>query len=151
MRTTSLKQHNICIYKTCIQSPLLQSVQQYTSTSRRLFIPRFNCAPIINSEHRRGLDCVSRQSRTFSLVASKGFTVHSRRSHSRQNQTQSISNDCQSNHEKHELNQSPKYFEIHPSQLWNIENFGGGSVNCPKIIESKDARLIIATRAAPRS
>ena len=86
-------------------------------------------------------------------------TVHSRRPHSRQDQAQSISNNCQSNYEKYEFNQSSKYFKICPSQSWNIENFGGGSIDCPKITEDKssesrvqtpDTRLIIATGAAPR-
>ena len=39
MRTASLKQHYPCVYKICIQSLLMQSVQQYTGTSRRLFTP----------------------------------------------------------------------------------------------------------------
>jgi len=39
MRTAFLEQHDPCIYKTCIQSLLLQLVQQYTAKSRWLFIP----------------------------------------------------------------------------------------------------------------
>ena len=172
MRTAYLKQHDLCVYRTRIQSLLLQSVK-YTGTSRRLFTPSstvnwhkqttvypwFNSTPTTISEHRGGLDCVSRHSRWFSLVALKGFTVHSRRPHSRQDKAQSISNDYQSNHEKHEFNQSPKYFEILPSQPRNIENYGGDSVNCPEITKDKssesrvrtpDIRLIIATSAVPR-
>ena len=159
MRTSSLEQHDPCVYKTCIQSLLRQSVQWYTGTSRRLFIPSSTVHQQTSSEHRGGLDCVSRHSPRSSLVTSKGFTVHSRRSYSRQDQAQSISNNCQSNHEKYEFNQSPKYFEIRPSQPRNIENFGGGSVGCLKITEDKssksriqtpDARLIITTSATPR-
>ena len=61
--------------------------------------------------------------------------------------------------EKYELNQSLKYFKICPSQQRNIKNFGGGSVDCPKITEDKssesrvqtpDAGLIIATAVASR-
>jgi len=94
----------------------------------------------------------------ISLMTSKGFTVHSQRPYSRQDQAQSISTDCQSNHEKYEFNQSLKYFEIRPSQPRNIENFGENSVDCPKITEDRssenrvytpDARLIIATRIMP--
>jgi len=92
-------------------------------------------------------------------VASKSFTVHSRRPHSRQDQAQSISNDCQSNHKKYEFNQSSKYFEICPSQPQSIENFGGGSIDCSKItgdkssenrVQTPGARLIIATSVVPR-
>ena len=92
-------------------------------------------------------------------VASKGFTVHSRRPYSRQDQAQSISIDYQSNHEKYEFNHSPKYFKIRPSQPLNIENFGGGSVGCQKITEDKSSKnrvqapntgLIIATTTTPR-
>jgi len=36
-RSTSLRQHDLCIYKTCVQSLFLQSVQQYTGKSRWLF------------------------------------------------------------------------------------------------------------------
>ena len=101
-----------------------------------------------------GLDCVSRHSLRSFLAASKGFTVHSRRPYSRQDQTQSILNDCLPNHEKYEFNQSPKYFEIRPGQPRNIENFGGGSVGCLKIIKDKsstpDAGLIIAITTASR-
>ena len=39
VRMASLEQYDLCIYKTCIQSLLLQEVQQYTGTSRRLFTP----------------------------------------------------------------------------------------------------------------
>ena len=92
----------------------------------------------------------SRHSPRSSLVASKGFTVHSRGPHFRQDQAQ----------EKYEFNQSPKYLEIRPSQPRNIENFGGGSVACLKITEDKssksrvqtpDAWLIIATTTAPKT
>jgi len=57
------------------------------------------------------------------------------------------------------FSQSPKYFEIRPSQPRNIETFGGGSVGCLKITKDKssksrgqtpDAGLIIAITAAPR-
>ena len=67
--------------------------------------------------------------------------------------------DCQSNREKYAINQNPKYFEIRPSQPRNIENFGGDSVGCLKItedessksrIQTPDARLIMATSAAPK-
>jgi len=88
-------------------------------------LPWFNSTPTTSSEHRGGLDCVFRHSPRSFLAASNGFTVYSQRSHSRHDQAQSISNNCQSNHEKYEFNQSPKYFEIRPSQPRNIENFGG--------------------------
>jgi len=71
------------------------------------------------------------------LVAPKGFTVHSWGPHSRQDQAQNILNDCQSNHEKYESNQGPKYFKIHPSEPRNIENFGGGSIDYQKITKDK--------------
>ena len=57
----------------------------------------------------------------------------------------SISSDCQSNHEKYEFNQSSKYFEIRPSQPRNIENFGGGSVDCLKITEDKSSESRVQT------
>jgi len=31
------------------------------------------------------------------------------------------------------INWSPKSFKIYRSQSWSVENFGGGSVDCPKI------------------
>ena len=39
VRNVSLKQRDPCVYKICVQSLLLQSVQQHTGTSRRLFTP----------------------------------------------------------------------------------------------------------------
>jgi len=132
VRTTYLKQHDPCVYKTCIQFFLLQISSTVHWHKQTTIYPWFNSTPITSSEHRGGLDSVSRHSSPSSLVASKGFTVHSRRPYSRQDQAQSISNDCQSNHEKYEFNQSSKYFEIHPSQPQNIENFGGGYVGCLK-------------------
>ena len=81
------------------------------------------------------------------MVASKDFTVHSRRPHSRQDQAQDISNDCQSNHEKYELDQSPKYFEIR-RQPQNIKNFGGGSIDCLKITEDKSSNNRVHTSDA---
>jgi len=38
MRSVSLRQHDLCVYKSCVQSLLLQSVQQYTDESRWLFL-----------------------------------------------------------------------------------------------------------------
>ena len=45
--------------------------------------PLIQSTPTTNSEHWGGLDCVSRYSPRSFLAASKGFTVHSRRPHSR--------------------------------------------------------------------
>ena len=95
--------------------------------------PWFNSTPTTSSEHQGDPDCVFRHLQQSFLVALKSLTVHSRRPKSRQDQDQGTSNDYQSNHEKYEFNQSSKYFKIGLSQLWNIENFGGGSVGCLKI------------------
>ena len=123
------------------------------------YSPLVQSTPTTSSEHWGGLNCVSRYSPRSSLMASEGFTVHSQKSYSKCDQAQSISNDYQSNHEKYEFYQSPKYFEIRPSQPRNIENFEGGSVGCLKITEDKssksrvqtpDAGLVIATNAGPR-
>ena len=122
-----------------------ESVQQYTSTRRRLFI-LVQSTPTTSSEHWGGLDCVSRHSPRSFLAASKGFTVHSRRLYSRQDQAQSISNDCQSNHEKYEFNQSLKYFEIRPSQPRNTKNFGEGSVGCLKITSHQKTESKLQTQ-----
>ena len=103
-RVASLKQHDPCVYRTCIQSLLLQFssiVHWLDSTLAQAddCLPLIQSTPTTSSEHWGGLDCVSRYSLRSFLAASKGFTVHSRRPYSRQNQAQSISNDCQSNHE----------------------------------------------------
>ena len=59
-------------------------------------------------------------------MASKGFTVHLRRLHSRQDQAQSISNDCQSNHENHEFNKSLKNFKIRPQSITDYHKLWRG-------------------------
>ena len=104
VRTASLKQHDPCVYKTYIQSLLLQISSTVHWHKQTTVYPWFNSIPTISSEHWGGLNCVSRHSSLSSLVASKGFTVHSRRPYSRQDQAHSIFNDCQSNHEKYEFN-----------------------------------------------
>ena len=53
---------------------------QFNSTLAKAddYFSWFNSTPTTSSEHRGGLDCVSRHSRRSSLVASKSLTVHSR-------------------------------------------------------------------------
>ena len=72
MRIASLKQHDPCVQKTHIQSLLLQSVQQYTGTSRRLFTPGSTVRQQ-PAQNCGGSDYVSRHSPRSSLVASKGL------------------------------------------------------------------------------
>jgi len=76
---------------------------------------RFNSTPITSSEHRWGLDCVSKHSRRLSLVASKSLTVHSRSPKSRQDQAQGISEDYQSSLESLLPKETSKVFR-NPSQ-----------------------------------
>jgi len=114
MRSVSLRQYDLCVYKTYGQSLLLQSVQQYTGESRWLFILVQQCTNH-NSEHRGGLHRVSRNSQWSFLIALKSLIVHSRRSKFRQDRAQGIPEDCQSNHERLLPGEKSKIFQ-NPSQ-----------------------------------
>jgi len=94
MRSAFLRQHDPYVYKTCVQSLHLQSVQQYTGTSRWLFYPKFNSTLTTSSEHRGGPDCISKYSQWSFLVALTSLIVHSQRPKSRLDQVQDISEDC---------------------------------------------------------
>ena len=74
-KSASPRQHDLCIYKACVQSLLLQSVQQYIGTNRWL-LSLVQSTPTTGSKHRGGPDYVSRHSQWSVLVASKSLTVH---------------------------------------------------------------------------
>jgi len=90
---------------------------KFNSTLAKIddYFSLFNSTPTTSSEHRGGLDYVSRDSWWSSLVASKSLTVYSRRPRSRQDRAQDISKDSQSNFESLLPEEKSKVFR-NPSQ-----------------------------------